>query len=67
MTLENLIMIGNIIDDSTRIIIRCEDSFHVITSGNWYEDNVLNYLNKEIEGFTWEKENVIYIDVVENV
>lgn len=63
MTIGNLFM-NDIINDDTTVIIR-DDNFHVITSGNWYEDNILNYLNKEIEGFTWEKENIVYIDIVE--
>jgi hypothetical protein len=65
MTVGNLIEKNSIIDDNTTIIIRCDTNFHVITSGNWYEDNILNYLNKEIEGFTWEKENIVYIDIIE--
>lgn len=64
MTVKNLIL-NAIINDSTRIIIRQDVNFHVITSGNWYEDNVLNYLNKEIESFTWEKENIVYIDIAD--
>lgn len=65
MTLGNLIA-NSIVDNSTEIIIRCEDSFHVIASGKRHEDNILNYIDTEIEGFTWEKENIIYIDIIES-
>lgn len=62
MTIRNLFVSG-IVNDDTTVIIR-DDNFHVTTSGNWYEDNILNYQDMEMEGFTWEKENIIYIDIV---
>lgn len=62
MTIGKLIL-SDIVNDDTRIIIRCDD-FRVITSGNWDEDNILNCSHIEVESFTWEKENVIYIDIV---
>lgn len=63
MTIRNLYVSG-IVNDNTTVIIR-DDDFHVITSGNWFEDNILNYQDREMEGFTWEKEDVIYIDILE--
>lgn len=52
-----------IINDYTTVIIR-DDDFHMIASGKWFESSILDYMNKEIEGFTWEKGNTVYIDIV---
>lgn len=64
MTIQDLFSKGiGIVNDCTEIIIRDNESFCVITSGKWFERNILNYGSKEIEGFTWEKENIVYIDI----
>ncbi|MCI9463399.1 MAG: hypothetical protein HFI48_05875 [Lachnospiraceae bacterium] len=49
--------------DNTEICIRQGDNFHVIARGKWYEDHMLNYLNYEVESFTWQDDNKLYIDV----
>ena len=54
-----------LINDYIEIFIRDEDSFHVIAHGNWYQDNILNYTQKEIQSFTWQNDNTIYIDIKE--
>lgn len=64
MTIRSL-LINDIINDDTKIIIRNDDNFRVIAYGNWYEDNIVNYNHREIESFTWEKENIVYIDIAE--
>lgn len=42
MTLEKIYDMG-LIKDSTEIYIR-KGNFHVIASGNWYQDNVLDHM-----------------------
>lgn len=63
MTLSKILEMGLIKDDTT-IIIRNED-LSPLTGGNWFQDNVLNYINNEIESFTWQDDNTIYIDIKE--
>lgn len=50
------------IHDDTEIFIRDTD-LHLLTKGNWYQDNVLKYKNYEVESFTWQDDNKVYIDV----
>lgn len=61
MTFEKL-YIMNLINDDTEIFIRNND-FNVLAHGNWYQDNVLNYMHHEVESFTWQDDNKLYIDV----
>lgn len=51
-----------LINDDTEIMVR-DSEFHVITQGNWYQDNILDYRNSEIESFTWQDNNKIFIDL----
>lgn len=62
MTLEKLMLDAGLINDHTEIWIR-DSEFQVLTHGNWYQDNVLDYAHCEIESFTWQNDNHIYIDV----
>lgn len=61
MTLEKIYDMG-LIKDDTEIYIR-KGIFRVIESGNWYQDNVLDHMKDEIECFTWQDDNKLYIDV----
>jgi hypothetical protein len=61
MTFEKL-YIMNLINDDTEIFIRNND-FNVLAHGNWYQDNVLDFLNAKIESFTWQDDDKIYIDI----
>lgn len=62
MTLEKIYEMG-LIKDDTEIFVRQGDSFQVLAHGNWYQDNVLEYLKREVESFTWQDDNKIYVDV----
>lgn len=57
---------SNLIKDDTQIIIRkhIEDRTY-ITTGQWFKDKILEYIEYNIDTFTWEKENKIYIDIDE--
>lgn len=61
MTLEKLSDMG-MVKDNTEIYIRDED-MNLLTRGNWYQDNVLDHMEDEIECFTWQDDNKLYIDV----
>lgn len=61
MTLRKIFDLG-LINDDTEIWIRDLDS-HVLAEGNWYQDNVLKYMNAELECFTWQDDNNFYIDL----
>lgn len=63
MTLEKLYKM-NLINDDTELVIRNKD-FNVLAHGNWYQDNILDFLDAIIESFTWQDDNKIYIDVKE--
>ena len=62
MTVEKIFVKIDLIDDKTEVWIR-DDVSHVIAHGNWYEDNVIRYLNNEVESFTWQSDNNFYIDI----
>lgn len=61
MTLEKLFEM-TLINDDTEIFIRDND-FNVLAHGNWYQDNVLDFLDAKIESFTWQDDDKIYIDI----
>lgn len=52
-----------LINDNTEVWIRGEDTLHVLAHGNWYQDNVLEYLNHEVGSFIWQDDDNFYIDV----
>lgn len=62
MKLANLTQITDIVNDNTIIIIR-NTNFHTLTVGNWYQDNILEYNDREIITFTWQNDNKLYIDI----
>ena len=64
MKLANLTQITDIVNDNTIIIIR-NTNFHMLTVGNWYQDNILEYNDREIITFTWQNDNKLYIDIAQ--
>ena len=64
MTVQRIFEETGLIDDNTIICMR-EGFFRVISKGNWYQDNILKYENREVESFTWIDDNKIYIDLKE--
>lgn len=62
MTLEKINEMG-LIDDRTEIVIREGEGFGTLARGNWYQDDILAYEDHEVESFTWQDDNRIYIDV----
>lgn len=64
MTLENLLINhSKLINDKTIVRIRNEENFSLLTSGNWYQDNILKYRNIEISSFTWQDNDEFYVDL----
>lgn len=61
MTISKIFEVG-LINDDTEVWIR-DSEFHVLAHGNWYQDNILDYLESEVESFTWQDDNKFYIDV----
>lgn len=51
------------IKDDTEIFIRQGEGFNVFAQGNWYEDKILDYADMEVESFTWQDDNKVYIDI----
>lgn len=51
MTVSKIFTELGLINDNTEVWIRDND-LHVLAHGNWYQDNVLRYLDNEVESFT---------------
>lgn len=62
MTVERVVSL--LAGDSTTIYIR-NQQFGLLTKGNWYQDNVLEYMKREVESFSWQDDDNIYIDLAE--
>ncbi len=62
MTLGKIYDMG-LIKDDTEIFIRQDENFNVLAHGNWYQDNMLEYMHHEAESFTWQDDNKLYIDL----
>lgn len=61
MTLRKIIEIG-LVEDDTKIYIRgYGDIPALLTCGNWFQDNVLDYMDREVASFTWQDDKKIYI------
>ena len=63
MTLKKVYDLG-LIDDNTVVWVRGAD-LHLITSGNWNQDNDHDYMLPDLECFTWQDDNNFYIDLKE--
>lgn len=62
MTVKNILDLG-LIKDDTEVFVRADEDFTVLAHGNWYQDNVLEYMQRKVTSFTWQDDNKIYIDV----
>lgn len=62
MTVQKIFENLELINDRTEVFIRDADS-HVLAHGNWYKDNVQDYVEREVESFTWQDDGKAYIDV----
>ena len=61
LTLEKIYNTG-LVKDNTEIFIR-DGELYVLAHGNWYQDNILNCMHHEVESFTWQNDDRLYIDV----
>ena len=61
MTIERLIDLG-IINNTTEIYIRNME-FGLITKGGWYQDSILEHLEDEIDSYTWQDDDKVYVDL----
>lgn len=55
----------SLIKDDTEIWVRGFGEFgmKVLAHGNWYQDDVLKYVDYDVECFHWQDDNTVYIDV----
>lgn len=65
MTLEKIYDM-ELIGDNTKIYVRHYNRLSTIESGYWYQDQILKYMKAEIESFTWQDDNRLFIDVILN-
>ena len=61
MTIERLIDLG-IINNTTEIYIRNME-FGLIAKGEWYQDSILEHLEDEIDSYTWQDDDKVYVDL----
>lgn len=61
MNLKHLLHLG-LVKDDTELFVQNE-TMHVLAHGNWYQDDVLEYIHHEVESFIWQDDNKIYIDI----
>lgn len=61
MTLSKVIELG-LVTDETEVWIR-DENMRTLAHGNWYQDNVLDYMDKELECFTWQDDHNFYADL----
>ncbi len=61
MTLRKIFDLG-LVNDDTEVWIRDSD-LNVLAHGNWYQDDILEYLDRELEDFTWQDDGNFYIGV----
>ena len=62
MTLHDVISLYSIVNDETRIVLNRlqHDLPHYEAghcSGNWYQDNILKYIDCEVQRFTYNADN----------
>lgn len=60
MTVQQIIEMG-LVNDMTKVFIRKDCTF--MAHGNWYQDNVLEYVDREVKSFTWQNDGKFYIDI----
>lgn len=62
MTLRKICELG-LIKEDTEIFIRQGDGFYTAAHGNLHQADVVNYMDTEVECFTWQDDNKFYIDL----
>ena len=65
MTLSKICSKESLINDNTIIHIR-NKKFKILAEGHFNDKSILPYIGSEIEFFTWQDDNHIYIDLKEN-
>ncbi len=53
-----------LINDGTTIIIR-DPEMKILAKGNWFRDNILKYCDSIVECFTWQDDQMFFIDLKE--
>ena len=61
MTLRKIFDLG-LVNDDTEIWVRDSD-MRVLVHGDWNRELVLEYLDSELECFTWQDDDNFYIDL----
>lgn len=61
MTIEKLVDM-KVINNTTEVYVRNME-FGLIVKGNWFQDNVLEHIKREIDTYTWQDDNKVYIDL----
>ncbi len=61
MTLRKIFGLG-LVNDDTEIWVRDSD-MRVLVHGDWNRELVLEYLDSELECFTWQDDDNFYIDL----
>lgn len=61
MTLRKIFDLG-LVNDDTEIWVRNPD-MRVLVHGDWNRELVLEYLDSELECFTWQDDDNLYIDL----
>lgn len=59
MTIGKLFKAG-IINDDTEITVGVKVS-RVLIMGNWFSDNILDYINQELGKFIWQDDNKVFV------
>lgn len=60
----NDLLVSSLVDDKTMITI---SAGRRITAGKWFEDNILEYLQREIQSFDWSSGNTMFIELKKEV
>ncbi len=51
-----------VVDNDTEVFIR-DTNCNVLAHGNWYQDVIQDFSDRDVESFTWQDDNKVYIDV----
>lgn len=63
MTVKDIFQSGlTLVSDNTQIYIRHPD-MHVLARGHWYNDNILEYLERTVESIVWQDNDEFFIDL----
>lgn len=51
-----------LVENDTEVFIR-DTNCNVLAHGNWYQDVIQDFSDRDVESFTWQDDNKVYIDV----